>query len=539
MRKILLCFAFAYSAANLNAQTVYKDVAPIFIKKCTSCHHENMHAPSFATYSQVKDYAGSIKNEIEEGNMPPWLPDTTYTRFTHERVLVAAEKAAIIKWIDAGTPAGDTTLAPPLPHYGKYQIAAKADLEVQIPTFTSNGTTKDVYNCFYVKTGLKEDRIIRAFEIVAGNDAIVHHVLVGIDTLGDGTDDYSGGCYSMPGDFLFGGYAPGTEATIYPGKAPLKMGVFLKAGAQITFQIHYPEGSGGQKDSTKIRLFFYPKSEEAGVRNVYCKTLLQNWLMNIPANKVTSFSATSYIGMNKGVWSIAGDYDASIFACFPHAHSLCTIMKNYAIPGGIIPAKGDTIPLIRINDWDFEWQGFSTYRKLVKVPKNYQLKSDHVYDNTENNPNQPNHPPVNVVAGPATSDEMLFDSFMWLKYEKGDEFINMDSIIALDPLVIGIAEQNYMKNRLESKAYPNPFESSVNISYTLENPSPVHIEIYTIQGTSVKVIKSEQETVGNHEVRWDGKNSEGATVASGSYIYLIRAGAKQAYGKLTLMQGKK
>ena len=261
--------------------------------------------------------------------------------------------------------------------------------------------------------------------------------------------------------------------------------------------------------------------------------------MPITANKVTSFSATSYVGLHKTSFSTSGDYEASIFACFPHAHALCTIMKNYAIPGGLIPAKGDTVRLIRINDWDFDWQGFSTFRKLVKVPKNYQLKSDHVYDNTENNPNQPSHPPVNVNAGPATSDEMLFDSFMWLKYVKGDEFINMDSIIKLDPLVLGVAENNYMMNRLESKAYPNPFETSVNISYTLEMPSPVYIEIFTIQGSSVKVIKSEQEAVGNHEVKWDGKNSEGAMLTSGSYIYLIRAGAKQAYGKVTLMSGKK
>ncbi len=533
MRKFLLCLLFIYAVGSLVAQPVYKDVAPIFIKKCTSCHHEDMHAPSFVTYKKVSSYAGSIKYAVEEGEMPPWLPDTTYTRFTHERVLTTAEKAAIVAWIDGGALAGDTTKAPPVPHYSKYQIKAPADLEVQIPTFTSNGTTKDVYNCFYVKTNLTEDKYIRAFEIVAGNDAIVHHVLVGVDTLGDGTNDLSGNCYSMPGDFLFGGFAPGTEATIFPSLAPLKSGVFLKAGSQITFQIHYPEGSGGQKDSTKIRLYFYPKTE-TGIRPVYAKTLLQNWILPIKANTVKTFTATSYIGLGTTLFS--GEYDASILSCFPHAHALCTVMKNYAIPGLFVP--GDTIPLIRINDWDFDWQGFSTYRKLVKVPKNFQLKSEHTYDNTENNPNQPNHPPVDVNAGPATSDEMLFDSFMWLKYQKGDEFINIDSIISLDPLVTGIAEYNYMKNRIESKAYPNPFENTVNISYVLETPSPVYIEIFTLQGVSVKVLKSDYEMNGTHETTWDGKNIQGASVANGSYIYVIKAGAKQVYGKLTLI-GKK
>ena len=189
MKKILLYLMLIYGY-NMTAQIVYKDVAPIFIKKCTSCHHENMHAPSFVTYSKVSPFASDIKREVEEGTMPPWLPDTTYTRFSHERILTATEKAAIIDWVDGGALPGDTTLAPPVPHYSKYQIAAPADLEVQIPTFVSNGKDKDVYNCFYVKTNLTEDRYIKAFEIVAGNDAIVHHVLVGVDTLGDGTNEF-------------------------------------------------------------------------------------------------------------------------------------------------------------------------------------------------------------------------------------------------------------------------------------------------------------------------------------------------------------
>ncbi|HET6225951.1 MAG TPA: FlgD immunoglobulin-like domain containing protein [Bacteroidia bacterium] len=536
MKKILLSLMMLmlFVGYKLTAQTVYKDVAPIFIKKCTSCHHENMHAPSFVTYSKVSPYATRMRDEVEEGSMPPWLPDTTYTRFSHERILTASEKAAIISWIDGGALPGDTTLAPPVPHYSKYQISAPADLEVQIPAFTSNGSTKDVYNCFYVKTGLTEDRYIKAFEIVAGNDEIVHHVLVGVDTMGDGTNDLSGNCYSMPGDFLFGGFAPGTEATFFPSRAPLKAGVFLKAGSQISFQIHYPQGSAGKKDSTKIRLYFYPKGE-TGIRRVYAKTLLQNWILPIDANTVKTFTATSYVGMGTTLFS--GEYDASIMACFPHAHALCTVMKNYAIPGAF--STGDTIPPIRINDWDFDWQGFSTFRKLVKVPKNFQLKSEHTYDNTENNPNQPSHPPVNVKAGPATSDEMLFDSFMWLKYEKGDEHINIDSIISLDPLITGVAEYNYMKNRIESKAYPNPFENSVTISYALESTSPVYIEVFTLQGVSVKVLRNELEMLGSHEVVWDGKNANGTSVANGAYIYVIKAGSKQTYGKLTVLPSKK
>jgi hypothetical protein len=531
MKKLLVCFTILSVTLKVVAQPFYSDVAPLFIKHCTSCHHNDMHAPSFATYTQVLQHAGGIEYELNEGAMPPWLPDTTYTRFFHERVITVAEKAAILDWIAKGAQKGDTTLAPPLPHYSKYQIAAAADIEVNIPKFTSKASTTDTYVCFYLPTNLSQDRIIKAFEIVAGNPSIVHHVLVGIDTVGNKQDDLSGNCFSNPGDIFLGGYAPGTEPTIYPSMAPLKMGVRLKAGSKIGLQIHYPEGSAGQMDSTKIRIFFYPVGV-TGVRNVYCGTLLQNWTLDIPANSIKTYTASSYI--DNTLWP---SYDASVFATFPHSHALATYMINYAVPTVLNPGATDTIPLIRIRDWDFNWQGFSTFRKLVKIPYGYSLRSVHLYDNTVNNPHNPNNPPVDVKAGTATKDEMLFDSFQWIKYQKGDEFINIDSLIALDPLVTGITEVNHVNN-FKSYAYPNPFESAVNIAYTLDAPSTVSIEIFSIYGTSIKVIKNETEVAGIHEVIWDGKNTQGGKLPSGSYIYFINAGSKQCYGKLTLLPGK-
>jgi hypothetical protein len=523
MKKPLLFLALIFIACNAIAQPFYSDVAPIFYKNCTSCHNEFGHGASFMNYTLTSAYSLRIHDELTENGMPPWSPDSTYTRFVHERYISKAEKDKVLEWIANGSAKGDTTLAPKPPVYTKYQISVTPDLELSIPTFTSNASTDDSYVCFSLPTGLTQDRIIRAFEIVAGNPSIVHHVIADVDTVGTTTDDLSGHCYTITGDFSIGGFAPGAPPTIFPSKAPLKMGIRIKKGSKIVLQIHYPAGSAGEKDNTKIRLYFYPVGT-TGIRPVYVSTPLQNWLLDIPANTVKTFTA-SY--PPSGGLPVA----LSVFATFPHSHKLATSIVNYAYK------TTDTIPLIRINQWDFDWQGYYTYRKLKKIPAGYKLFSSHVFDNTTNNPNNPTNPPVNVKAGTSTTDEMLFDSFQYLIYQAGDELINVDSLINIDPISTSIAEQTNAP--FKTYAYPNPFLNKVNIGYVLESASTVTIEIYSLYGGLVSKIEAGLQTAGQHETTWDAKSNTGTGLANGTYLYVIKTSTQQSYGKLNLLSESK
>jgi hypothetical protein len=522
MKKPILFLALVFIACNGFAQPFYSDVAAIFYKNCTSCHNEFGHAASFMNYTLTAAYSTSIQNELTENGMPPWSPDSTYSRFVHERYISQADKNKVLDWITNGSAKGDTTLAPKPPVYTKYQINAIPDLELSIPTFTSNASTDDSYVCFSLPTGLTQDRIIRAFEIVAGNPSIVHHVIADVDTLGTTSDDLSGKCYTITGDFSIGGFAPGAPPTIFPGKAPLKMGIRIKKGSKIVLQIHYPAGTAGEKDNTKIRLYFYPVGT-TGIRPVFVSTPLQNWSLNIPANTVKTFTAS---------YPVSGGLPValSVFSTFPHSHKLATNIVNYAYK------TTDTIPLIRIKEWDFDWQGYYTFRKLKKIPAGYKLFSSHLFDNTTNNPNNPSNPPVDVKAGTSTTDEMLFDSFQYLIYQAGDELINVDSLIAIDPISTFIGEQ--ANAPFQTYAYPNPFQNKVNIGYVLESASAVTIEIYSIYGGLVNKIETGLQTAGQHEVTWEAKSNTGSGLANGTYLYVIKTGTQQSYGKLNLFSGK-
>src|ERR1051326_4260002 len=225
-------------------------------------------------YSETYPWTSLIQADLNSGKMPPWPPDTTYTRLLHERIITTSEKAAILSWISNGASMGDTTIAngcPAAPVYTQYHLIGTPDLILKVAAFASNASASDAYNCFALPTGLTQDRILRAFEIVPSNPAIVHHVVVNVDTTGNINSDVSGGCFSEPGQFGVGGYAPGSPPSVYPSSPQLKLGMRIKAGSKFILQMHYPAGTAGQIDSTQIRLYFYPVNT-TGIRPVYSNT---------------------------------------------------------------------------------------------------------------------------------------------------------------------------------------------------------------------------------------------------------------------------
>jgi hypothetical protein len=72
--------------------------------------------------------------------------------------------------------------------------------------------------------------------------------------------------------------------------------------------------------------------------------------------------------------------------------------------------------------------------------------------------------------------------------------------------------------------YPNPFNPSTNIKYTLPKESYVKLIVYDVFGRQVRTLVSETQSSGYKNISWNGKNDEGMTVSSGTYIYTITAG---------------
>jgi cytoskeletal protein CcmA (bactofilin family) len=96
-------------------------------------------------------------------------------------------------------------------------------------------------------------------------------------------------------------------------------------------------------------------------------------------------------------------------------------------------------------------------------------------------------------------------------------------------------EQPVTSYQLEQN-YPNPFNPSTTIRFALPEAGEVSLRIYNLQGQLVREVVNSLYESGRHAVVWDGKDAGGRQVASGVYVYRLKAGAFVAKRKLVLMK---
>lgn len=489
MKKIYWILAFVLFANTSFGQTTYSDIKQILINNCASCHRQGGGGPfDILDYDQAFAYRYLISHEVNEGYMPPWQADTSYMHFVGEREISESDKNAIIAWVTDGGLRGDSSVVVEMPNYPESLLNGIPDLELQIPTFQSNAITADAYNTIIIPTGLTEDRIVRAVEIVPENPELTHHVIVNADEGGAVETDLSGTSFNLKGEISIGTYAPGTNPIVYPNSSEIKLGVRLPAGSDLVLQVHTPAYfSGGLTEGIdvdlKVKIFFYPRDED-NIRTVYNVVPLQYWEEDfvIPAGEKRSFSTTFPVSL------LSSSQALSIYSAFPHSHQICTDIINYAYKGT------DTIDLIKIDGWDFEHQENYFYQKMVKVPSDYTLKSVHDFDNTVGNHHNPFSPPQTISVGFDSNDEMIFDGFQILLYEEGDELINIDSILNADPL-LNYDSASVFPTGLKSfqikraMVYPNPVLNNATVYFNNidGNMARTTIRISALDGRNIEV----------------------------------------------------
>ena len=89
---------------------------------------------------------------------------------------------------------------------------------------------------------------------------------------------------------------------------------------------------------------------------------------------------------------------------------------------------------------------------------------------------------------------------------------------------------------LFARNYPNPFNPSTTISYSLGRDAEVSLDIYNVRGQLVRRLVREAQSAGNHSIVWDGKDSSGRESASGFYFYRLRAGNERYSSKILMMK---
>jgi hypothetical protein len=354
-----------------------------------------------------------IQHVTSSGEMPPWPPDTLYRSYAYENTLNIDEINTILDWITNGSPLGDTSLLPTMPTFSNSSQLGVADLEIQIPTYSSTaGPGNDDYVCFSIPSYLTQNRQIRAVEVIPGNLQIVHHVIVSLDPFPNNSVVTTPNCMGPQGGTIYT-WAPGSVPLVFPETQNNSFGVNLPANSSLSLAMHYPEGSFGQLDSTKVKIYFYPQNTT--IREITSDYLINEGLFGqpfiLPPNQVTEITGT--------YGPTAQDY--SFMSVFPHMHLLGKYIEMYAVT-----PVNDTINLVRINNWDFEWQGAYLFEKFIKIPAGSVIYANGTFDNTQS-PTNPN--PVTVQSGLNTQDEMFIGIFQFLPYQTGDEDILLSDVV--------------------------------------------------------------------------------------------------------------
>ncbi len=379
-----------------------RDIAPIVFENCSLCHRPGEAAPfSLLTYRDVAKRARQISEVTSSRYMPPWLPDPAANHFEGERILTETEIETIARWVEQGAPEGDPAALPESPQFVDGWQLGEPDLVVTMgEAFELPADGEDIYRNFVIPTRLDRPRYVRAMELRPGNLRVAHHAFMLIDTTResrrldqmDPQPGYPGmdtgtGAASPSGHFI--SWQPGKQASFsLPG-----MSWRLAPRTDLVLQLHMQ--TTGKVEAVQSSVGFYFTDEPP--KRVPYKIVLRSTEIDIPAGD--------------GDYAVGASYrlpvDVHVLGIIPHAHYLGKRLQGYAT----LP-DGKRQWLMKIDDWDFNWQGDYRYRDPIFLPKGAVISQHFAYDNTAENPRNPHSPPQRVTYGLQTTDEM---GELWLQ----------------------------------------------------------------------------------------------------------------------------
>jgi glucuronoarabinoxylan endo-1,4-beta-xylanase len=110
----------------------------------------------------------------------------------------------------------------------------------------------------------------------------------------------------------------------------------------------------------------------------------------------------------------------------------------------------------------------------------------------------------------------------------------------LDIILTSVGPSTNLPRKFEvDQNYPNPFSSSTAIPYELKMQSDIQVTIYDILGRIVRTLNVGRQSIGLHNVFWDGRNSFGQRVATGVYFYRLSTDGESHVRKMILNQNGK
>lgn len=419
----LLVAASLMAPVGMATPNFSKDVASILYRNCVACHRPGNIAPmSLLDYKSARPWAKSIRLAVVSGKMPPWFADPRYGEFANDSRLNKTEIDTISAWVDGGAPEGDPKDLPAPPRFIDGWQLGKPDIVIDIGQDFTVPAGSDLYKDFVVPTNFTEGKWIRAAQVLPGNRKLVHHghvyviepvVKSGLGPLagfGAFTENVGDGVSRVRADApvidnackgenqglpAMDGFEEGSLATMLPGKPPDVFDVFgdgstakyIPAGSKLRFQIHYAKAPQAGTDRTSIGLYLADKAPEKPLKRVD----LRNRFFLIPAGA----------GNHEVKRCYDVEEDKQLIAITPHMH-----YRGKDATYELAHADGRLETLLVVPHYSFDWQLQYRLKKPVLMEKGSQMIVTFHYDNSPNNPFNPD--PAKIIRwGDRSEDEMM------------------------------------------------------------------------------------------------------------------------------------
>lgn len=366
--------------------TYSNQIARILQKHCVECHRAGEIGPFQLTkYDEVAGWSETIAEVIRDQRMPPWHANPQHGSFKNERLMTEAEKQLVYDWVAAGSPRGDEKLFPePVEYVTGWRLSSPPDAVISMRdrayTVAAQGTIE--YQYFVVDPGFKEDKWVRAAEIIPGNRAVVHHAIV---------------FFRAPESVAQQGL--GWLTAYVPGQSTWELAShqarFVPAGSKFIFQMHYTPTGSPQEDLTKVGLIF---ADPAEVREEFITLAAINHEFEIPPHAKDFPVTASRSSFPPG---------AKLHAIAPHMHVRGRSFRVVAIDSSDADSRR---VLLDVPNYDFNWQHAYALREPIPIRKNLRLDCTALFDNSKFNLVNPD-PSVTVRWGDQTWQEMMIAFF--------------------------------------------------------------------------------------------------------------------------------
>ncbi len=388
---------FLVSAAAFAATPTFnKDVLPILQQNCQECHRPGEIAPmSLLTYQDARPWAKAIKAAVVSQKMPPWFADPKVGHFANDRRLSVAQIQTLAAWADNGAPEGD---AKDKPAPRKFQTGwnIKPDMVIEMPNaFQLPATGTIDYQYILVKGNIAEDIWVKEAEMRPSNNAVLHHGKVWVRPPGSHWMEnatpgvpYSTGMGRnsvFEGNDIIGKFNPGLGAQTFDIDGSAKL---IPKGSDFVFELHYTVTGKPESDISRVGLVLARKPPEMRYYTSPGTPAATN-LVIPPHESNVEVASESTVGVD----------GLKLVYIQPHAHLRG---KDFEIT--LVYPTGEKETVFR-GKFDFNWQLGYDLAKPIVLPKGTRIVSVAHYDNSANNPFNPD-PAKTILWGPQNWDEM-------------------------------------------------------------------------------------------------------------------------------------